>query len=167
MSALLVMCKMKKSKTQAEALHHLVKQKTEPKIEPMYAQMVLTPRTITKKQYERLLAGDLLLWEESMPKLYLLQDNTMRKLHMNIGEKMALVQEDAIEVPQNSHKSEVRLIASVGQVGKSQLSGANQIPLAYMAFDKVVLYVEDVPKAQGRMVWVNEQIAVEITKVEQ
>jgi hypothetical protein len=154
-----------KGETQAVHLSHIMqKHKLYPEYELVFP-LVKAKRTVLKK----LTQGDVLLLGLEQLALVLLSEGkvcanvVIHEGNNSLKIKIISLEENSIET-NDSKKYEV-LKCSFGMLQSRKLEVGHKIDIASLNLEKVKLFIETENRAEGILVKVDNEIAIEITKV--
>jgi len=131
--------------------------------------LTLPPVKIKKGVLKKLERGDLVLLHMKIPKLQLRKENRLKAcVQLDCCGKHLLVtktEDEKISREYHKRKKYEILICCFDNLQSRVLKKDMKIDAATVDFGYVTLYTDQKALAEGRLVWVNEEIAVEITKV--
>jgi len=147
---------------------HLTKIMQKHKLYPEY-ELALPFVKVKKSSLKKLMQGDiLLLGLEGLALILLLDENicanvVLEEVQNSIKIKIVNVVEDT--VLSNDSKKYESLKCSFGTVQSRRIEVGHKIDIASLHLEEVNLFVEGKKRAEGRLVKVDDEIAIEITKV--
>lgn len=155
-----------RGETQADHLEEMMRK------HPLFTYYELTLPSVALKRTNRkkLKAGDLILLHQERPSLTLYLDGChVAKVQLDRCQKSISVLElytDSERESLNEKKYEI-LRCSFGNIQSKALSKGMKLDISELDLTKLTLFVEGEAVAEGRPVWVENELAVEIIKVEE
>lgn len=154
-----------KGETQADSLASLVREK---KKYPEY-ELALTAFTVKQSQLKKLSVGNVFLVGLSHLEMVLLSESTICAEVMIFTDenrqklKITYLQEDTFK---QSHTKKYETIkCSFGMLQSRKLEVGHKVSIAQLNLEEVKLFVNEKNIADGRLVKVDDEIAIEIIKV--
>ena len=154
-----------KAETQANALASLVQKK---KHYPEY-ELILPPFEVKRSNLKKLELGDVLLVGLDTLPLSLLSGSyvcaNVQLVHEESIHKLKITNLEKDTLQQEHTKKYETVKCSFGMLQSRKLEVGYKVGIAQLDLQKVSLFVKDKNIAEGRLVKVDDEIAIEITKV--
>jgi hypothetical protein len=154
-----------RGETQATHLEEMMRE------HPLFShfELVLPPVQIKRSLLQKLNRGDIVLLHLPRPRLQLHQEGRyVADLQMEACQKRVLVKHIQAEMKETGEKKSKKhemLFCSFGSLQSRELKEGMKLDITAFDMERVILSLGKEARAEGRLVWVDEEMAVEITKV--